>query len=143
MDRIENLENRIEKLEETVEFLKKDLKIKVEGKTTSKLEKLITQNILKLKPQDLVILILFSKAKMTKDEIKNEFQSLGATNKMLNWFSGGNFKQRLVDAGIVFEDGKKENKSMFSLTKGKGKQFAEEIIYYRVDITNLDQPDPG
>jgi len=74
-------------------------------------------------------LILYSKAKITKDGIKTEFRSLGATNKMLNWFNGGNFKQRLIDTGIIFEDGKKEKKSIFSLTKGKGHQTAEKIIH--------------
>ena len=126
MSKIEELEKRIESLEQIVESLKKEHGIKHSQKKSSKLESLLSQHILKLKPQDLVILILYSKSKITKDEIKTKFRTLGATAKMLNWFNGGNFKQRLIDTGIVFVEDKKE--SMFSLTKGKGIQTAEQII---------------
>ena len=48
---------------------------------------------------------------------------------MLNWFNGGNFKQRLVDIGIIFEDGEDKNgKTAYSITEGKGKQKALELI---------------
>ena len=128
MDKIVELERKIDNLEKRVKDLE-NIKLKIPTKTSTKLQKLIAETILKLKPQDLVILILFSTTKQTKDEIKTKFKSLGATKKMLNWFNGGNFSQRLINTGIILEDGEnKDKKSMYSLTEGKGNQIAVEII---------------
>jgi len=87
----------------------------------------MTDKILKEKPLDLAILILYSKSKQSKDKIKTKFKSLGATKKMLNWFNGGNFKQRLVDTGIIFGE-EESRKTAYSLTEGKGIQKALKLI---------------
>ena len=120
---VENLVKRVETLEQVKRSEKSS------STNSSKLQKLMTEQISSLKPQDLVVQILYAKPKQTKAEIQNKFQSLGATKKMINWFSGGNFRQRLMNKGFVFEDGKNESgKNLYSLTEGKGVQKALSII---------------
>lgn len=120
---VKNLVKRVEILEQ-VNRPKKDV-----SSNSSKLQKLMADQISNLIPQDLVILILYSKTKQTREQIINKFQTVGATKKMTNWFKGGNFRQRLVNAGLVFIDGEDEKgKSIFSLTEGKGIQRALSII---------------
>jgi len=129
MDKIKELEKRIEDLEEMMKSLLKDNKAEPLNQNTSKLQKIMTEKISKVKPLDLVILVLHSNSKQSRDEMKIKFKSLGATKKMLNWFNGGNFKQRLIDTGIIFVDGKNDDdKTTYSLTEGKGKQKVLEMI---------------
>jgi len=127
MDKIKELEKRIEDLEVIVKSLLKDNKTEPLNQNTSKLQKVMTDKIFKVKPIDLVILILYSKSKQSKDEMKTKFKALGATKKTLNWFNGGNFKQRLVNTGIIFEE-EGNGKKVYSLTEGKGTQKALELI---------------
>lgn len=125
MDRIDQLERKLHDLEKRVAKLEKEKTSKsVSLPNISGLQKLLVQNISKIKPQDLIILILYSTPKQTKEQIKNKFLSLGSTKKMLNWFNGGNFKQRLIDSGLVLED----DNNTYSLTEGKGKQKVFSII---------------
>ncbi len=123
------MEKKIDNLEKRVSNLEKEKSSKSSNLTNlSGLQKLLVEKISKIKPQDLVILILYSTPKQTKEQIQNKFQSLGTSKKMLNWFKGGNFKQRLIDTGLVFEDGKNDDGSTYSLTEGKGTQKAISII---------------
>jgi len=129
MDKLKELEDRLTKLEKRVTTLEKEKTSTSNNYTNlSELQKLLIEKTSELKPQDLVILILYSTPKQTREQIKNKFQTLGATKKMLNWFRGGNFKQRLIDAGLLFEDGKNDDGPTYSLTKGKGTQKALSVI---------------
>lgn len=131
MDRIVKLEKRITKLEKRITKLEKS-KVGSQHKrgfTSSGAASVISSNIGKFGVQKVVILALYYKSKQTKDEIMDNVKKWGATKKMLNWFTGGNFKQRLIDEGIVFEDGQnKDGKILYSLTKGKGYTKSKEII---------------
>ena len=129
MDKLKELESRLSNLEKRVTTLEKEKTSTSNNHTNlSELQKLLVEKISELKPQDLVILILYSTPKQAREQIKNKFQSLGATKIMLNWFRGGNFKQRLIDTGLLFEDGKNDDGSMYSLTEGKGTQKALSVI---------------
>lgn len=135
-EKIEKLEIRIKSLEKRVTNLEQTKRSKPSTTNSSKIQKLMVEKISNLKPQDLVILILHLNSKQSKDEIKTRFKALGATKKMLNWFNGGNFKQRLIDTGLIFDDGNDENnKIIYSLTEGKGTQKALEIIE-KLESTN-------
>ena len=130
MKKIEQFEKKLTDLEKIVSALenKKNPKSDNTG-NQSKLEILLVEKIAKLKPHYLIILILHLEPKQTRIQIIDKFKSLGATKKMIKWFSGGNFKQRLIDEGIVFEDGTNEkNKILYSLTQGKGRKKAADII---------------
>src|SRR3989338_1801192 len=121
--RISNLEKRVSQLEST--------KSSFHEKTgsISKTESIITSNIDSLGMQDIVILSIYSKPKQTVEELKNKIRLLGGTKQKLNWFEGGNLKQRLVNKGILFEDGKNKDGSIeYSITKGKGYKKVNEII---------------
>lgn len=129
MDKLKELEDRLEKLEKRVTTLEKEKTSTLNNHTNlSELQKLLVEKTSELKPQDLVILILYSTPKQTREQIKNKFQSLGATKKMLNWFRGGNFKQRLIDTGLLFEGGKNDDGPTYSLTEGKGTPKALSVI---------------
>ena len=128
MDKILELEKRIEDLENTVKSLQCNFTSSSENQNNDELTTLMVENISKIKSHDLVILLLFSESTMTKDELKAQFMALGTTNKMINWFNGGNLKQRLIDTGILYKSGSKEKKICYSLTKGKGRQAAKKII---------------
>lgn len=130
MNKIDQFEKKLTDLEKRVSALeiKKNPK-SVNNGYQSKLEILLVEKIAQLKPQDLTILILHLESKQTRIQIKDKFKSLGATKKMIKWFKGGNFKQRLINEGIVFEDGTNEkNKILYSLTQGKGRKKASDII---------------
>lgn len=131
MEKILELEKRIENLETIVKSLQDNFLASSkpsENQNNSELSMLINKRISKLKPRDLVILLLLSESTMTKNELKSQFRALGTTNKMINWFNGGNLKQRLLDTGILYENGKKDTQTCYSLTKGKGHQEARKII---------------
>ena len=128
MDKLLALEKRIENLENIVKSLQCNFPLLSKNQNNAELTMLIDEHISKIKPQDLVILLLFSKSTMTRDELKLQFKELGTTSKMINWFDGGNLKQRLLDTGLLYENGKKEKKTCYSLTKGKGHQTARKIV---------------
>ena len=126
MERLDELEKRINSLEKRVVELENNKER--DSPEITNLEKLIIEKISSVKSQEIVILILYLKPKQTKKQIMSTLQKFGATKKMLNWFNGGNFKQRLVNAGIVYEI-KEENKDVtYSLTEGLGKQKVMTII---------------
>lgn len=62
-------------------------------------------------------------------KIKKTLQHWGCDKKTIGWFKGGNFKQRLIDQGIITSNNKDEkNKSVFSLTKIKWIKKSNEIF---------------
>ena len=79
--------------------------------------------------QSIVVLALLHKSNQTKKEIQDKIKVWGGSKNMLNWFKGGNFNQRLINTGIIFENGENSKKEIiFSLTKGLGNKKAKEII---------------
>lgn len=129
-DPIKKLEEKIVNLEKRVSLLEQT-KISQHKKidSISKLEFIVTSNIDSLGMQDIVILTSYYKSKQTVEEIKEKIRVWGGTKQKLNWFEGGNLKQRLVNKGILFEDGKnKEGLMEYSVTKGKGYKKVNEII---------------
>lgn len=123
-ERISNLEKRVLQLE----HIKPDSYQK-EINSMPRIESIITSNIDKLGMQDIVTLALYSKPKQTVEDLREKIKSWGGTKQKLNWFAGGNLKQRLVNKGILFEDGKnKDGLIEYSVTKGNGYKKANAII---------------
>jgi len=128
---IKKLEERIFDLEKRVSQLEhiKPNSYQNEINSTPQIESIITSNIDKLGMQDIVILALYSKPKQTVEDLREKIKLWGGTKQKLNWFAGGNLKQRLVDTGILFEDGKNKNGLIeYSVTKGKGYNKVNKIL---------------
>lgn len=127
---IKKLEERISDLEKRVsqlEHMKPTLTKKIDS--MSQIESIIVSNIDKLGMQDIVTLALYSKPKQTAEDLRGKIKSWGGTKQKLNWFAGGNLKQRLVNKGILFEDGKnKDGLIEYSVTKGNGYKKVNEVI---------------
>ena len=118
-ERVQNLEKRVKKLESN--------KIKIQS--LFNVEEKLSEIINDVKPQDLVVIILKLNVDFSKDEIKKTFLDWGCNKKTMSWFNGGNFKQRLIDQGIIISNKKNEkNKDLFLLTKIKGNKKANEIF---------------
>jgi len=128
-DSIKKLEVRIANLEKRVKVLEKESKLPKTHKSSKNTENIITSNFESLNMQSIVILTLYENPKQTRENLSNQIKLWGGSKKMINWFNGGNLKQRLVNTGIAFEDGiNQDGKPQYSLTQGKGTKKAEEII---------------
>ncbi|MDH3764578.1 MAG: hypothetical protein OER82_02055 [Nitrosopumilus sp.] len=126
MDKLKELETRITDLEKRFDELEKD-KIQVQG--FSKVEEKLFEITDDIMPQDLVVIALRLNGNLSRTEIKKTIQDWGCNKKTIGWFKGGNFKQRLIDQGIIISTDKDEkNKDIFSLTKIKGIKKSNEIF---------------
>lgn len=129
-DLIKKLEERIFKLEKRVTKLEQNSKspLKFSSIKLSNVEKNLTEQIDKIGPQNLVVIELKMKPKQSKTDLQNLFRSWGCKKKVLKWFKGGNFNQRLLDNGIVIRDGKNDSEELFSLSRVKGYTKAGDIF---------------
>ena len=105
--------------------------VKQNTKKSKALERVLMKNITKIKTQHLVIISLKMRKKQTKDEIQKTLKDWG---KIFNeWFRGGNFNNRLINANIVRSLNDKSNKKKsYELTQ-QGNMRADELIE---EITN-------
>jgi uncharacterized protein YdcH (DUF465 family) len=79
--------------------------------------------------QKLILIALRFKPKQSKSDLLNVLLSWGIKNTIYKWFRGSNFKQRLLDIGLIMKDGKNtNNEDTFSLTISKGIPKADELI---------------
>ena len=126
MDKLKELEKRITDLEKRFDKLEED---KIQVRRFSKAEEKLFEIIDDIIPQDLVVIALRLNGNLSRTEIKKTIQDWGCDKKTMGWFKGGNFKQRLIDQGIIVSINKNEkNKDIFSLTKIKGIKKSNEIF---------------
>lgn len=123
------IERRILDIEKRLSILESSIKaapsVAVE-KTPSVLEEKLPALVDDMGTQDLVLIALRLRNALTKEEIK---KTLGDWGKAYgDWFTGGNFRSRLIGRGLVkLEDKKKNDQDAFSLTK-KGEKVVDELI---------------
>ncbi|MEX0594859.1 MAG: hypothetical protein WD512_00030 [Candidatus Paceibacterota bacterium] len=133
MDKLNAFEVKLKDLEQRVSRLEKDI-MSISSKDRIKIrsddfERKLSDKIDNVGIQNLVIIALKIKPKQTKTELTNLLLSWGTKKTVKGWFKGGNFKQRLLDNGIIMKDGENdENEGFFSLTKVKGNQMAKSLF---------------
>lgn len=126
MDKLKELETRITNLEKRFDKLEKN---GIQVQRFSKVEEKLFEIIDNVMPQDLVVIVLRLNGNLSRTEIKKNIQGWGCNKKTIGWFKGGNFKQRLIDQGIIISTNKDEkDKDVFSLTKIKGIKKSNEIF---------------
>jgi len=80
----------------------------------------------KAETREAIIICYRRIGKQTKTTLQTNLRKWGVP--FGSWFKGGNFKNRLVDGGILVEDGKDEKgKTIYALSI-RGRKMADEII---------------
>lgn len=126
MDKLEELEKRIRDLEKRLDKVEEN---RVKVFEFSRIEEKLFEIINEIIPQDLVVIALRINGNLSRSEIKKTIQDWGCDKKTIGWFKGGNFKQRLIDQGILIASTKDaKNEDVYSLTKAKGMKKANEIF---------------
>ena len=125
IQRLESLEKRVSNLENhnksKIEEIKFDKLNVVEKKLVDKIDSIGTQN--------LIIIALKIKPRQTKDDLESLLLKWGSKKTIHGWCGGGNFSTRLLDKGIVINDGKNSNNAdCFSLTKIRGMKVADALF---------------
>ncbi|MBI1828451.1 MAG: hypothetical protein HY222_03465 [Thaumarchaeota archaeon] len=132
MDKLSQIENKLQNLEERVLKLEKKSHDGNDGNTKGRLdnfEKKLEGKIDIIGPQNLIIFGLKLKPKQSKNELETLLISWGAKQTIRGWLKGGNFSKRLLKTGIVMKDGKNtDGDVLYSLTRVKGVQIVDDLI---------------
>jgi len=119
-----NLEERLEILEEAVKVIL-DSKKRADAQPDQN-EQDITPLLDKVETKDAIIICFRKMGSQTKERLQENLRKWGIP--FGSWFTGGNFKNRLLDEGILVHEGKDENgKTIYTLSI-RGRKLAHELI---------------
>ena len=98
----------------------------IEKQSRETTDDVIAKNVNGKFVKNAILFALLEEDRQSKTQIQKKLERLGVPYG--SWFTGGNFKQRLVRTGIVVEDGKNENgEQLFSLSI-RGKTITKEMF---------------
>jgi hypothetical protein len=121
---IDELKKRLDSLEKRVEQLENPS----ESRLTlgNSLETKIVENIDDIGIQNLVLLALRLKSKQSRNDLKTKLESW--QKPVGSWFSGGNFKNRLLAPNQIIQDGVNEKKENLYSLGSKGTKTVKKLI---------------